>query len=322
MSYNWSDMSNFKIKATKLPKHTKEFEILAAWEYVLAKRDEAFAELASSVTVPGFRKGAAPANLAARHINPENLYDKTGRKILPDLYKELIDAEKINPVTTPSVELLEAKENEPWKFKVTVAEIPSVKIKDYKKKVSALHEDARAKSSTSENEKSKKLENKKDDSKLAISPEAGIQDDKQESLNVEDKKVRAPLQEIFKTLLEEAEVEVPDLLTREEVSRRLAQIREDVKKVGLTFEQYLESRQLKAEELEAQYQKDAEEMYKLEFVLAEIAKQEGLKVDPSELESILGTAKTDKEKEIAAQNMEWYEGILRKQKVLDFLNDL
>ena len=295
-------MSHFKIKATKLPKHTKEFEILAAWEYVLAKRDEAFAELAASVTVPGFRKGAAPANLAARHINPESLYDKTGRKILPDLYKELIDAEKIQPVTTPSVELLEAKENEPWKFKVTVAEIPDVKIKDYKKKVKDAHE--KAKTATQDKEEEKK--------------ETDVKETKKE----DQKTKKAPLQEIFKILLDEAEVEIPDLLMQEEISRRLSQIKEDVKKVGLTFEQYLESRKLKADELEAQYKKDAEEMYKLEFVLAEIAKKEGIKVEPSELETILAGAKTDKERAVASQNLEWYEGILRKQKVLDFLNDL
>ncbi|MFO0704129.1 MAG: trigger factor [Patescibacteria group bacterium] len=74
--------------------------------------------------MPGFRKGAAPKHLAAKYISPETLYDKTGRKLLPDLYKELVEKEKIQPVTTPAVELLEAKENEPWKFKVKVAEIP------------------------------------------------------------------------------------------------------------------------------------------------------------------------------------------------------
>ncbi len=304
-------MSNFKIKATKLPKHTKEFEILVDWDKVSATRDKAFADLAAEITAPGFRKGQAPKDIVAKYLNLEKLYDRTGRKLLPDIYKELVDKEKIAPVTTPSVELLETKENEPWKFKVTVAEIPVVKMKDYKKKVGALHEAVRAKS------KEQSQEKKAND---VIPAEAGIQDD--ESHKHTDKPQKASMSDIMKAILEEVEVEIPDLLTREEVSRRLDQLQDDVKKVGLTMDQYLASRSMKRDELEAQLAKESEDMYKLEFALAEIAKTENIKVDQGELEKILAGAKTDKEKQIAMQNMEWYEGIMRKQKVLDFLNDL
>lgn len=306
-------MSNFKIKATKLPKHTKEFEILVDWDKVSSTREKAFADLAADITAPGFRKGQAPKDIAARYMNPEKLYDRTGRLMLPDIYKELIDKEKIKPVTTPSVELIEAKENEPWKFKVTVAEIPDVKIKDYKKRVSEAHEKARQQATGDSKQDKKNKSEKAEDDKVAKPTESP------QSPTLPQK---ASMSDIMKTIIELVEVEIPDLLTRDEVTKRMAKIREDVKKVGLTFEQYLESRKLNADELEAQYVKDVEEMYKLEFALAEIAKQEGIKVDESELEKMLAGAKTDKERQIIMQNMEWYEGIMRKQKVLDFLNDL
>ncbi len=294
-------MSNFNIKKKQLPKHTKEFEISANWDFVSKKRDEAFAELSAQITVPGFRKGVAPKNLVGKYISPESLYDRTGRKVLPEIYRELVDKEQIQPVTTPDVELIEAKENEDWKFKVTVAEIPTVKVKNYKEKVKAAH-------SLAKDEKSK-------------APKAESKPDSKDE-KVEDKKVVAPVGEIFKVLLSEAEVEIPDLLTKEEVSRRVNQLQNDLKKVGMTMEHYLTSRELTPEKLQEQFVKDAEDMYKIEFIIAEIAKEQGFKVEESELGAIFASAKTDKERSIAAQNMEWYEGILRKQKVLDFLNDL
>lgn len=294
-------MSNFHIKKKQLPKHTKEFEIAVKWDLVSQKREEAFSELSSQITVPGFRKGVAPKDLVAKYISPESLYDRTGRKVLPELYRELVDKEKIQPVTTPDVELIEAKENEDWKFKVTVAEIPTVKVENYKEKVKAAHEKAKAEKAISS----------KGEKKIDAVEEKVI-----------DKKIIAPVGEIFKVLLAEAEVEIPDLLTKEEVTRRVNQLHNDLKKVGMTMEHYLTSRELTAEKLQEQFVKDAEDMYKIEFIIAEIAREQGFKVEESELGAIFASAKTDKERSIAAQNMEWYEGILRKQKVIDFLNDL
>ena len=130
------------------------------------------------------------------------------------------------------------------------------------------------------------------------------------------------LSSIFDILLKESELEVPELLTNEEVNRRLTQLLEDIKKVGLTPEQYLTSKKMTEEELQKQYFKDSEDMYKIEFIIAKIADEEKLTVEPSELENIMGLAKTDEEKAIARRNMAWYETLLRKQKVIDFLNTL
>ena len=130
------------------------------------------------------------------------------------------------------------------------------------------------------------------------------------------------LSSIFDILLKESELEVPELLTNEEVNRRLTQLLDDIKKVGLTPEQYLTSKKIKEEELHAQYFKDSEDMYKIEFIIAKIADEEKLTVEPTELENIMGLAKTDEEKAIAQRNMAWYETLLRKQKVIDFLNTL
>lgn len=308
-------MSPFTYKAKALPKHTREFNVTVSWDYVSSKKDESFAELASAVQVPGFRKGSAPAALVGKYIDPQKLYEKTARKILPELYKDLVDHEKIKPVTTPSVELLTAKDDEAWEIKVIVAEIPEVKLKDYKKKVKEAHVSARAtKAEAPKSEPTPEKTEEKATESVDITADVKETDPA--------KPVTAPLSEVFKILLEHASIEIPDLLLEEEVGRRLEQMQQDVSRMGMTVEQFLTSRTQTLDDVKKQYMTDAEEMYKLEFVLAEIAKLENLTVAEEELAAIFGTAKTDAEKKVAAQNMEWYETLLRKQKVLDYLNSL
>lgn len=292
-------MSTYSYKSKTLPKSAVEVEIGIQWDAVSAKRAEVIAQAITTVEVPGFRKGKAPRDLAEKQLNPDKVYEMTIRGVIPTIYDEIIAKEKLNPIASPSIDLKEAKENEPWKLVMTIPLIPVVKLKDYKKAIKKAHEEA------------KKATNVEAASKEAPAKEGTA-----------DKPVTAPLSKVFETLLAESELEVPEIITQEEVNRRLTQLLDDMKKVGLTPAQYLESKKLTEEELQKQYYKDSEDMYKIEFIIAKIADTEGIKVDQSELETILGQAKTDEERKIAARNMQWYETLLRKQKVLDFLNAL
>lgn len=292
-------MSTYSYKSKTLPKSAVEVEISIQWDAVSAKRAEVIAQAIATVEVPGFRKGKAPRDLAEKQLNPDKVYEMTIRGVIPTIYDEIIAKEKLNPIASPSIDLKEAKENEPWKLTMTIPLIPVVKLKDYKKAIKKAHEEA-----------------KEAASKEAVSKEAPAKE------GTEDKPVTAPLSKVFETLLAESELEVPEIITQEEVNRRLTQLLDDMKKVGLTPAQYLESKKLTEEELQKQYFKDSEDMYKIEFIIAKIADTEGIKVDQSELETILGQAKTEEERKIAARNMQLYETLLRKQKVLDFLNAL
>jgi trigger factor len=129
----------FTYTQKQLPKHTKEFLVEIAWDTILTKREEAFNEMAKHVIAPGFREGKAPRDIAARHIRPQKVYEKVVRDLLPDIYKEIVEKEKLRPVTSPSVELTEAKDDTAWKLTIQIPEIPEVQLKDYKKKISEVH---------------------------------------------------------------------------------------------------------------------------------------------------------------------------------------
>lgn len=293
-----------------LPKHTKEFLVEIAWDTIVSKRELAFDEMAQKVIAPGFRQGKAPREVVAKYIDPQKVYEQVVRKLLPDIYRELIDKEKLRPVMNPSVELTEAKDDSPWKITIQIAEIPEVTLHDYKSKISeahhASHEHKDTHETTENHSKSAKSKaNKKTSTKQ----------------NDHDHKP-APLSDIFTVLLTHAACEIPDMLIQEEVNRKLSQLVDDVRKVGLTLDKYLESRQSTLDSLKAQFAKESEEMYKIEFILAKIAEEEKIDVTQQEIDGIMSGAKTDKEREVAKANLSWYEALLRKQKVIDFLNSL
>lgn len=300
-------MSPFSYTSKTLAKHTKEYTVTISWDHIALHKEEAFAHLAQHVSAPGFRKGKAPKDIIAKYIDPEKVYDQAIRNILPELYKELIEKDNLKPVTSPSVDLLEAKENEPWKLTIKIAEIPEVTLKDYKKKVTEAHLKAQPEITAT---KDKPTTSKKEKESASKEPEK------------ETQKSLAPLSTIFTILLENAECEIPEMLILEETNRRLSQLVDDTRRVGLTLEQYLTSKNTDLENYKKQLTKESEDMYKLEFILAKIAEVEKIVVEKSELDAVLGTAQTDSEKDAVRANMSWYETLLRKQKVLDFLNSL
>jgi FKBP-type peptidyl-prolyl cis-trans isomerase (trigger factor) len=307
-------MSTYTYKTKTLPKSAVELELSVPWEQVSKKNDIVVTRAIATITVPGFRKGKAPRALAEARLNRDVVYEEIVRELIGEIYGEIVEKEKYHPIGTPSVDLKEAKQGESWLMHVTVPLMPVVKLKKYKEKI----KDAHAKAAKEAAEKSSKEEKvKKEESTVDADGKDGlIETDKK------DAPVTAPLTEVFDILLAESELEVPELLTNEDVNRRLSQLVTDIQKVGLTPAQYLTSKKITEEELRKQYFKDSEDMYKIEFVIAKIADEEGLKVTEDELKKIYDTAQTEEERMIAARNMTWYETMLRKQKVIDFLNTL
>lgn len=315
-------MRKFTHTTKNLPKHTREIKVEVPWDLVVTKREEVFDRLAQDVKAPGFRQGKAPREIAARYIDPQKVYEIVVRDLLPQIYQDLIETEKLQPVTQPAVELTSAKDSEPWQITFTVAETPEVVLGDYLRYIAQVHKDHREKQTKEATMNDQKTGSKKSGSKSKSSKNTHTHPHTTESSHDDPHGESTPIQDIFNSLLTNSTCEIPDLLLHQEVDRRLSRLVDDVRKVGLTLDKYLASRDLTLDALKSQYMKDSEEMYRLEFVLAKVAEEQKIEVSQQELDAILATAKTPQEKEIANTNLAWYEALLRKQKAIDFLNSL
>ena len=260
------------------------------------EEDEAFSRLQKNLTVGGFRQGKAPKDIAEKHLTKEVIYQELAQKMISRIYQELLTKESLKPIISPKVDLVKAKEGEDWQIKIVVAEKPTITLGDYKKVIKEAKDKAK---------KANIWVPGKD--KDAKKPE----EDKNKIMN-----------EVLTALLNESKIEISDLVIDEEVNHRLTHLMDEIQKIGLTSENYLKSKNLTMESLKAQFRKETEDTYKLEFVLSEIADKENLKVEQADLDKLFVNIKDEKERKTAEQNSYYYATILRKQKTLDYLISL
>jgi trigger factor len=260
--------------------------------------DKAFEDLRKELIVDGFRKGAVPRKIAEQKIEKEKIYNRLIQNLLSQIYQEIVSKENLKPIINPKIDLVKAKEGEDWQIKIQIVEKPSVKLGDYKKKVSELN---------------------KSQKKADIWVPGKNKDD--ENKNNETKKIEH-LNQVLQLLMKEAECQLPDLLVNEELNQKLAQLVDELQKLGLTLDSYLKSKNITLEQLKEKYKKEIDETYRLEFILNEIAEVEKIVVEPEEINQIFSKITDEKEKQIAQQNIYYYAAILRKQKTLDFLLSL
>ena len=94
-------------------------------------QNKAFNKLAQNVTVPGFRKGKAPANMLKGRIDQMKVFNEAINDVLYPVYQEILTEEKIQPVARPSFDVTKLSEDE-LEVKVTITTRPEVTLGEYK----------------------------------------------------------------------------------------------------------------------------------------------------------------------------------------------
>ncbi len=94
-------------------------------------QEKALEKLAKDVSVKGFRKGKVPAEVAKKHIDQGQLFNEAINSLLPSVFKEVLDEEKLRPFTRPSVDVSKLSDDDlTLKFNIITA--PKVKLGQYK----------------------------------------------------------------------------------------------------------------------------------------------------------------------------------------------
>jgi len=90
--------------------------------------DEAYRRLVKEVSIPGFRKGKAPRVVLEQQIGKGALMQEALEHLVPQLYKEAIQSQNLEPIAQPELEITQS---EPLIFKAVVSLKPEVKLGDY-----------------------------------------------------------------------------------------------------------------------------------------------------------------------------------------------
>lgn len=252
------------------------------WTKIAKEKEHTIKELASTVEVPGFRKGKAPLDKVEAKLDKQYVLEHTLSHILPGLFADSIKEHKLRPAIYPKFELLEAKENEAWQVRATTAELPKFNLGDYQKVIK--------KSTKKTEEKSEETREQKENTAIAA-------------------------------LVEHYKFTIPQILIDEEINSRLSSLLERIEKLGLSLESYLASVKKTAEELRAEYASSAQRAIRLDIVLGAIAQKETIKVTDEEVNAFIGAARASNQ-EISDNQKTTVSSFLIKRKVLEKLSSV
>ena len=92
---------------------------------------KAYLKQRSKINVPGFRKGKAPRKIIEGMFGSGVFYEDAINELYPKAYAEAVEQEKLDVVSWPNVEIVEAGKDG-LTFKATVTVRPEVKLGEYK----------------------------------------------------------------------------------------------------------------------------------------------------------------------------------------------
>lgn len=249
--------------------------------------EEIVSNAVNTAEITGFRKGKAPRHIVEPTLNKAKIKEEVLKKLLPAAYVKTIEEHNLKPIMNPKIHVDTLPDDVNWNISAITCEMPEINLGKYKDAI-------------------KKITAK---SKIILPAS-------------KDKKQEVNLDEIVKELLSAASVTIPSIMVEQEVDRLLAQTLDEIKRLGLTLDQYLASTQKKPEDLRKEYALKAGNDIKLEFVLQKIAEEEKITVDEKELTEAIQKAKDPIERENLQKNSYMLASILRQQKTLDFLKNL
>lgn len=259
--------------------------ITVAADDVKKTKDAVIEDLVKHVSLPGFRKGKAPYAQAVAKLPADLINEEILKKILPDAYNKAIEEQKLHPIISPKLHIKSFEDGKDLEFTAETCQMPEVTLKNYKDEVKKITASSK--------------------------------------ILVPGKETKKPsMDEILNTVLRNADVQIPAILVEQETNRLLSNMLDELKTLGLSLDQYLQSRGKTADELKKEYDEKARQDIKLEFVLKKIADTERIVVEQKDIDETITKISDPKQKDSVKANPYLLASIIRQQKTLDFLSKI
>ena len=265
---------------------TVELNITVPVDILKKEREKIEKAFIENLTLPGFRKGKAPVEIARRSLSEEKVREELLRSVVTEEYKKAVDKHKLQPIITPQIHIEAYEPDKDLQFSAEVAEEPKVELGDYKKAIKDIN--SKSKIVTKKNEEAKK----------------------------------PTIDDVITAGISKAKVSVPNVIIEREVSRLLSQMIDELKVLGMTLEAYLESKKITPEQLREEYKTRAERDIKLEFFLRKVAEEEKIVVTEQDIVGAIGKIEDKSQQEEIKQNPYLVASIIRQQKTIDFLTQI
>jgi FKBP-type peptidyl-prolyl cis-trans isomerase (trigger factor) len=345
-----SHKHSYKATVKKLPE-TGEVEIkssISIDEFAEAVV-ETLDEIRKDITLPGFRKGSAPAKIVREKVGEMALLRDAAEHAISHAYSHILETEKIDAIGYPKVNITKIAEGNPLEFTITTAVVPEIGKFDYKKIAKAENAKkidvglvtdeeidknienikknfgAAMGAGKSEEEKAKPIELTDDIVKTwgEFKDVADFKAKLKENLKVEKehKAKEKKRLELVDALTKDLDVVIPEILVESELGRMSNQMRHDIERMGMKFDDYLHLKKTEAD-IKKEWRTDAVKRVKLDLVINHIAKEEKIEADSKKVEAEVKHA-TEHHKDVDPERARSYFGeIFKNQAVFEFLEGI
>ncbi len=121
---------DLQISSDRLDKDRVKLRVEAPESSLRPALDAVYRRWAGEIKVSGFRKGKVPRQIIDARVGPEVIREEALRDALPDLYREALEAEGLEAIAPPEIEVLEFDAGSPILFEAVVDVRPEVRIPD------------------------------------------------------------------------------------------------------------------------------------------------------------------------------------------------
>jgi len=286
-----------KVQVEKLPKSQLKLKITLENKQVKKTYQKVLDDAVKDTEIDGFRKGQAPKEKVEKKLGVDKLYGNVINALLQKYYPQALKENHIFPMSNPKVEIEEFSLEKDFEFVATVAIRPEIKFKDYKKELKKYWEQKGTQVRKENEEKLKKGEKIGHDHAHLLT------------------------NEVIDVLVNNAELEVADILVEEETNRLIARLVDQVLAAGMNMESYLKAQNTDMDKLKANYNKAAEQNIKAELVLNELINIEKITASEEEVGKAISEVKDEKIKEELNNPVQkvYIKTVLEKQKLIEHL---
>lgn len=128
--YDQPMANDLQISAERLDKDRVKLRVAAPESSLKPALDAVYRRWAGEIKVSGFRKGKVPRQIIDARVGPEVIREEALRDALPDLYRDALDAEGLEAIAPPEIEVLEFDAGSPILFEAVVDVRPEIAIPD------------------------------------------------------------------------------------------------------------------------------------------------------------------------------------------------
>ena len=284
----------------------------------------ALEHIAGEIELPGFRKGHVPPEMAKKKVGEVAVLEEAVELAMQKLYPALISEHKIDAVGRPDIRITKLAPNNPAGLTLRVAVYPAFdlpnppaggwkeiwksipeeliapatdeevdtaieSIRKARAEVDAKHhsEKSPAKETTRAEASLPALDDAFAQSLGAFADVADLKAKLKENMTAEkaQKAKEARRGKIIDQLLEKTTVAIPALFVESELEKIMGQMKEDITRVGMDFDDYLKRAGKTEEDIRGDFREQARKRAKLQLVLNKIAEDEKVEADPEAIEA-------------------------------------